>query len=241
MHSIRAIVLGPLFGLASVLPAAAETAYVANNPPYTIQSGAQPGFCVEVIDEMAKMLKTKVDYEFMPWKDAQTKVVAGNDVLIFPFARTAERENKYTWLEKLFDIRVVFISAPGKPAIDTIEQAKALPSVGVLAGTPWDTELAKRGVTNVKSYPTTPALVAAVIAGEVAAGYGPDIELRYAWRIGGNKGEMVAGTPIQKLDQYLAASKNSPAIKQDDWEDAFDVLQQDGTFDRIYASYFGEK
>lgn len=36
-------------------------------------------------------------------------------------------------------------------------------------------------------------------------------------------------------------SINSPTIKIDDWHEAFDALQQDGTFDRIYASYFGTK
>jgi hypothetical protein len=43
------------------------------------------------------------------------------------------------------------------------------------------------------------------------------------------------------LDQFLAISKASPSIKVADWQDAFNVLQQDGTFDRIYASYFGAK
>jgi hypothetical protein len=43
------------------------------------------------------------------------------------------------------------------------------------------------------------------------------------------------------VDQFLAMSKNSPSIKMEDWQEAFGVLQQDGTFDRIYASYFGSK
>jgi polar amino acid transport system substrate-binding protein len=241
MHSLRAIVVGTLSTLAIALPAMAETAYVANNPPYSIQSGEQHGFCVDVIDEMAKLLKTKVTLEYMGWGEAQTKVTAGHDLFIFPFARTTEREPNYSWLQKLFDIQVVFVSAPGSPAVDTIEQAKALPAIGVLAGSPWDKELAKRGVTGTKTYPTTPAIVAAIASGEVAAGYAPDIELKYAWRLSGNKGSLVVGKAIQKLDLFLAMSKDSPSIKQADWQEAFNVLQQDGTFDRIYATYFGKK
>jgi polar amino acid transport system substrate-binding protein len=241
MRSLCTIVVGTLSALAVALPALAETAYVANNPPYSIQSGEQRGFCVEVIDEMAKLLKTKVTLEYMGWGEAQAKVAAGHDIFIFPFARTAEREPNYTWLQKLFDIQVVFVSAPGSLVIDTIEQAKALPAIGVLAGSPWDKELAKRGVTTAKPYPTTPAIVAAIASGEVAAGYAPDIELRYAWRISGNKGELAVGKAIQKLDQFLAMSKDSPSIKQTDWQEAFNVLQQDGTFDRIYGAYFGKK
>jgi polar amino acid transport system substrate-binding protein len=241
MRSLRTIVFGTLSALAVGLPAMAETAYVANNPPYSIQSGEQRGFCVEVIDEMAKLLKTKVTLEYMGWADAQAKVLAGHGVFIFPFARTPEREPNYTWLQKLFDIEVGFISAPGSQPIDTIEQAKALPAVGVLAGSPWDKELAKRGIATAKPYLTTPAIVAAVASGEVAAGYAPDIELKYAWRTSGIKGVPVFGKAIQKLDQFLAMSKDSPSIKQADWQEAFNVLQQDGTFDRIYASYFGKK
>jgi ABC-type amino acid transport substrate-binding protein len=120
---------------------------------------------------------------------------------------------------------VGFISAPGSQPIDSIEQAKALPAIAVLAGSPWDKELAKRGITTAKPYLNTPAIVAAVASGEVAAGYAPDIELKYAWRISGNKGAPVFGKAIQKLDQFLAMSKDSPTIKQADWQEAFNVLQ----------------
>jgi polar amino acid transport system substrate-binding protein len=241
MPAFRTVVFGILSALALALPAMAESAYVANNPPYSIQSGEQRGFCVDVIDEMAKLLKTKVTLEYMGWADAQAKVAAGHDLFIFPFARTPEREPNYAWLQKLFDIEVGFVTAPGSQPIDTIDQAKALSAVGVLAGSPWDKELAKRGITTAKPYPNTPAIVAAMMSGEVAAGYAPDIELKYAWRIIGNKGAPVFGKPIQKLDQFLAMSKDSPSIKQADWQEAFNVLQQDGTFDRIYAAYFGKK
>jgi polar amino acid transport system substrate-binding protein len=241
MRPVRTIILGTLSSLAIILPATAETAYVANNPPYSIQSGAKPGFCVEVIDEMAKLLKTKVTYEYMTWSEAQTKVAAAQNILIFPFARTAAREDKYGWLQKLFDVEVGFATLPGSKAVDTIEQAVALPAVGVLAGSPWDAELAKRGLKNIKQFPNTPAILAAVMSGEIAAGYGPDIELKYAWRISGSEGALVVGKPVQKLEQFLAMSKDSPSIKQADWQEAFNVLQQDGTFDKIFGSYFGAK
>jgi ABC-type amino acid transport substrate-binding protein len=65
--------------------------------------------------------------------------------------------------------------------------------------------------------------------------------LKYAWRVGENPGEPVFGKQIQKVDQFLAESKDSPSIKQEDWQAAFGAIQQDGTFDRIYASYFGSK
>ncbi|HEY3847487.1 MAG TPA: transporter substrate-binding domain-containing protein, partial [Acetobacteraceae bacterium] len=113
MSSIRAAIFGLLPGLVLSFPALAETAYISNNPPYSISSGDHPGFCVEVVNEMAKLLKTKMTYEFMGWGDAQAKVLAGKDLLIFPFARTPEREAKYAWLQKLFDINVGFLSAPG--------------------------------------------------------------------------------------------------------------------------------
>ena len=111
----------------------------------------------------------------------------------------------------------------------------------MLRGTPWEKELAANGFTNVKVYLTTPEIVADIMSGKVAAAYSTSIELDYARHIGGFKDAMVYGKQIHKLDQYLGASKDSPLIKQADWQQAFDVLQQDGTFDRIYTSYFGAK
>jgi ABC-type amino acid transport substrate-binding protein len=241
MQLIRAALFGLLLGLVLALPAMAETAIIAENPPWTIKSDDHPGFCTEVINEMAKLLKTKMSYEFMAWPDAQAKVIAGRDLMIFPLARVPEREPNYVWMQKLFDIHVLFATVAGKPAIDSMEQAKALPSVAVLQGTPWEKELASNGFTNVKVYTSTPKIVAAVMSGEVAAAYSTGIELDYGRRIQGIKDALVYGKQIHTLDQFLAISKASPSIKVADWQDAFNVLQQDGTFDRIYASYFGAK
>jgi ABC-type amino acid transport substrate-binding protein len=240
-RAIRTVASSLLCGFAVTQYATAETAEVADNPPYSIKSGDRPGFCVEVVNEMAKLLKVDMTYEYGGWADAQAKVKDGQNLFIFPFARTPEREANYGWLQKLFDINVGFVTGPGSEAIDTIEQAKAVTAIGVLEGTPWDKELEKRGVTNVKRYKSSPAIVAAIVSGEVPAGYGPDIELKYAWRTGGHQGALTIGKQIQKMDQYLAMSKDSPAIKAAEWQQAFEVLQQDGTFDRIYASYFGSK
>lgn len=239
MSRIRIVLLCLLAALPRA--AAAQTADVTNNPPYSIQSGDRPGFYVEIVNEMAKLLKVHVTYDYMDWAQAMAKVKAGPDQLLFPFTRNPEREQQYGWLQKLFTNTVVFVTRPGSAPVDTIDQAKNLPLIGVLAGAPWGNELAKRGVAKVKQYPTSPAIVAAIMSGEIAAGYGPEIELKYAWSTGGQTGSPVIGHEIQKSDQYLAMSKNSPSIKPEDWQEAFAALQQDGTFDRIYTSYFGAK
>jgi polar amino acid transport system substrate-binding protein len=209
--------------------------------PWTSKSAEHPGFCTEIINAMADVLKTKMTYEFMGWPEAQAKVIAGRDLLIFPLARVPDRESHYTWMQKLFDISVLFATAPGKPAIDSLEQAKSLPSLGVLLGTPWEKELATGGFTNVKVFTSTSAIVAAIMSGEVAAAYSTSLELSYTLHVGGFKDPLVFGKQIHKLDQFLGASKDSPSIKIADWQEAFNVVQQEGTFDRIYASYFGAK
>jgi polar amino acid transport system substrate-binding protein len=241
MRLIRPTVFGLLCSLAASVPALAETAIIAENAPWTIKSADHPGFCTELINEMATVLKTKVTYEFMAWPDAQTKVIAGHDLLIFPLARVPDREPKYTWMQKLFDISVLVAVGPGKPAIDSMEQAKALPTLAVLQGTPWEKELTTSGFTNVKVFVSTPAIVAALMSGEVAAAYSTSLELNYAYHVGGYKDPLVYGKQVHKLEQFLAASKDSPSIKLADWQEAFNVVQQEGTFDRIYAFYFGAK
>jgi len=241
MRLIRAAILGLISAVALSASCLAQTAVVAENPPWSSKSPEHPGFCIEVVNEMAKVLKTKVNYEFVSWPDAQQKVIAGQNLLIFPLARVPDREAKYLWMQKLFNIHVVFATAPGKAPVDSFDEAKKLPTVAVLQGTPWATELVTNGFTNVKTYVSTPAIVAAIMSGEVGAAYSTSIELDYARRIGGYKDVLVYGKELHTLDQYLAASKESSSITVKEWQDAFDVLQQDGTFDRIYASYFGAK
>lgn len=242
MRLLPAIAAGFLACAASAVPALAQTAFIQHNPPFTIKGGDKKGFCIELVDEMAKLVGKAVTYVFMDdWKEAQIKAANTVDGMVFPLIRTPEREPNYNWLQVMFDLKASFVTKPGGPAVNSFDDAKALPTIGLVAGSLWSNELAKRGVTNIKPLANYDVITAALASGEITAAYGPQFALKYGWRTGGYAGEPVFGESLQKLDMYIVTSKNAPSIVSADWQSAFEAVQQDGTFDRIYESYFGKR
>jgi ABC-type amino acid transport substrate-binding protein len=224
-----------------VMPVQALEIMVANNAPYTIDDKDHSGFFLDVVKKMLTAMKLEVPVTFMGWKDVQAAAMAGHDIVFFPYSRTVEREPNYMWVQKFWDIDEVFASKAGTAAIDSYEEGKALPAVGVVSGSTGHAELTKRGFDNIKLFSNAVAVVEAVASGTVAAAYSADIEMKYAWRLGKYPGDLVIGKTLAKRALYIAASKNSPEIKQSEWAQAFNLVQQDGTLKRAYEYYFGAK
>ncbi len=65
MYVLRLALVALLYGLVPSYPVWGQTAHVTDNPPYGIKSGDRPGFYVEVINQMAKLPKTKVTYSYL--------------------------------------------------------------------------------------------------------------------------------------------------------------------------------
>lgn len=222
-------------------PAGAQEMYLSHNPPYVIQNSDHPGIMLETVQAMTKLLNITVPVKIMEWPEAQKRVREGKNLIIFPFARTPEREANYVWLQKFWDTDVSFVGPAGSKPVDTYEAASALKGVGVIDGSPGMSALKARDFKNLKVYASAVKLTEGIAKGEVEAGFSAEIELRYAWRVAAYPGLPVVGKSQIKLAQYIAVSKDSPAINAVDWNQAFDVVQQDGTFDGLYETYFGKK
>jgi ABC-type amino acid transport substrate-binding protein len=196
---------------------------------------------LEVIRAMEQVIGKKMPEKFMEWPTAQKLVRDGRDGMIFPFTRNAAREANYAWVLKFWDIQEAFYVKPGETAPASYEAAAKLPSVGVVGGSSQDSMLTSKNLTNLQRFENVPALAAGVAAGKVTAGYGPLIEVKYAWLQQKLPGKPSFGTVVSVAAQWIAISKDSPDITPADWQQAFDVVQQDGTFDKLYTQYFGAK
>ncbi len=223
------------------MPAQALEIMVANNAPYTIDDRDHSGFFLDVVKKMQAVMQLDIPVTFKGWKDVQTAAMAGHDIVFFPYSRTVEREPNYMWVQKFWDINEVFVSKAGAAAVDSYEQGNALATVGVVAGSTGHAELTKRGFGNLKLFSNAMAVTEAVASGAVAAAYSADIELKYAWRAAKYPGDIVVGKTLAKRALYIAASKDSPGIRQSDWAQAFDAVQRDGTLEKAYEYYFGAK
>ncbi|WP_029007772.1 substrate-binding periplasmic protein [Azospirillum halopraeferens] len=238
MPAILRLLVVVLLASAAGQSARAETLRLmtADIPPYSIQSGDRPGFIRELLAEMANVLGVSIETSFHPMGQAHALAQEGENTLVFPLARTPAREEKYTWVVKMFDIEASFLSAPGTPAVAGLDDARAR-RIGVLKGSAFAAFLADKGFTGVIDFATSAESAAKLKAGEIDIWFADATEAVAVWRAAGNTADLVKGYRAFTGALWLGASPKSPAIDIAAWQDAVQVLQQDGTFDRIYHSY----
>jgi polar amino acid transport system substrate-binding protein len=208
----------------------------ANMPPYSMETGDKPGFIRELIAEIAKLVKVDLITSLRPIAEAHEFARNGENVLVFPLARTPAREANYTWVVKLFDTEGAFMTPPGKPAVSGLDDAKGR-KVGALKGTPFAAFLRNQGFTNVTEMATSREMVDLLASGGIDAWLSDSVESSASWTALGQPGRLAKGYRAFIAPLWLGASLKSPDVDAAAWQDALQVLQQDGTFDRIYQSY----
>jgi polar amino acid transport system substrate-binding protein len=226
-------------GLFAAGPAKADPIRIVTSalPPLTNDSETDKGFLYDVVEELKKLVKVTAPIEIILWTDASKIAQNEADVLIFPLTRTPQRENSFRWITKMFDMKRSFTTLPGSPAINSPEEAKKVASIGVLERSSSQTFLKEYGLTNTVEFPSNKALVEGLAAGKVVSIYGINPMTVSEWRGIGRKDQLVFGTPVEITGSFIGASLKGNLVKVEEWQSAFEVIQQDGTFDRLLVKY----
>lgn len=241
IRKIRHCVVGAVVGAGLFAAGAADAGSLrivtSDFPPLTTNSSADKGLLFDMVTEMAKLMKIDAKIEFMLWNDASKLAQAEKNVMIFPMTRTPQREASYEWVIKIFNMERSFTSLPGSKPINSMEEARAAGAVGVLEKSASLNFLKDGGITNIVEFPSNKAMIDGLKTAQVATIYLPVPFSKSEWRTLGGTGSLVFGKAIKISASYIAASPNSDAISPAKWAEAFDVLQQDQTFDKLMAKY----
>jgi ABC-type amino acid transport substrate-binding protein len=244
MRTIRFLFLAALamaFGAGHAPAQEAIKVYTADLAPWTIPGNkAKPGFAYEVMSEMAKRSGLKVEIDTVPWRRGQQEIQDNPNTMGFHLFRTPDREAKYAWHFGILDSSVLFVST-GKP-VNSVEQAKGLSRVVVLAGTPQETDMKNAGATNVNVVDKVDAAVRMLESGRVDAFFTVAERALFAWAEAGfPQDKLVLGKPQRTDKLFVASNKQMPAGSMEKLKAAFESMQADGTVAGIYKKYFGDK
>ncbi len=105
--------------------------------------GAYPTF----FNEASELSKVTVDYRIVPWARAVKETENSDSLLLFPFSRTPEREDRFNWITPLIKDPICFAS-PDKQ-INSLATARKLKRVLVWRGSSMETFLKQQGFTNL--------------------------------------------------------------------------------------------
>lgn len=147
--------IGHIVGLAAGLLIAAQPALALKllteeNPPLNFTEGKTlTGMATEVVQEMGRRAKVKLDFEVMAWNKAYEKAQADKETCLYSTARLANRENLFKWVGPIAANKWGLFALGGfKPEIKALNDAKPF-RIGGVARDAKTEFLRQWGVTNI--------------------------------------------------------------------------------------------
>ena len=204
--------------------------------PYSIQEGRLQGFMVDLVREIERRLGTNRPVRFLPWPRAIRNTRLSPNHIIFPLTRTPEREAHFDWAIKVAPIHLVFVTLDGR-TLD-LEQARSLPAIVVQQNTPFEQYLRQEGFNNLVITTSAAAIQIRMLqAGRVNAWFTAKDLASYSMQALFVPGPITYSDPITSGFVYIALSKQFPPSLKKRYQQSFQAMQSDGTYQQIMNRY----
>jgi len=212
------------------------TLVTAHLLPYSIRQGREPGLMVELVEEIERRLGTNRPIQFLPWPRAFRNARLSPNHIIFPLARTAEREADFDWAIEVAPLAPVFVTLNGK-RLD-LAQARQQHAIAVQQNSPFEQYLRQQGFTNlVVTTSAAPIPIRMLRAGRVDAWFTARDLAAYSIREQFVTEPVSYGEPVFTSSIYIALSREFPDPIRQVYRHIFDEMRQDGTYQRILKHY----
>lgn len=234
-------------GLASALLVAPQSALALKllteeNPPLNYTENKKlTGMGTDVVREMGKRAKMKLDFEVMPWNKAYEKAQADKETCLYSTARLENRENAFKWVGPIAVNKWGLYALDGfKPKIATLKEARPYRIGGVERDAKIEF-LRQQGVTNIveerDNRQNPPKLT-------LNRKEGQKIDLWITSVADAKRVAAQAKIPGVKLvlqvreqESYLACSPRTLPATLKALETALESMQKDGSYDKIVKSW----
>jgi polar amino acid transport system substrate-binding protein len=220
-----------------------------SEPPgnFMNEHGEFVGLSVDIVREIQQRVGNTDKIEMLPWRRIYKTALKKPNIVFFSVARTLKREDKFHWITLMMRKPWAFYAKKGSGLqIKSLDDAKKVRAIGVMAGGIRDTWLQQQGFTNIDRVSSHELNVAKLERRRVQIiFYSPQgmahtcRELNYDF----NTFEIVL-VPHSSVS-YLAMSRNGTSeeiVKQ--WQETAQQIKDDGTFDKLaekWAKYTREK
>jgi ABC-type amino acid transport substrate-binding protein len=203
-----------------------------------IKNGKPTGFSADLAEAIAGKLGLKLEVALLPFSDLFSRLTADiGDIAMSAITITPERKLQFDFSHPYFNSGQSLLV----PTASTIASEADLlgKKVGVIKGTTNET-LARKvpGIAQISTYDGKPEMFDALIDGKLDAVIVDTPFAQYNARATGK-------TRIAKVlttgDQYGIAVRKGNAKLLKGINKAMNAIRKDGTYDRLYKKYFGNK
>ena len=205
------------------------------------EKGEIVGFDIEVVQAIAAKAGIEVKFVNTPWEGIFNALGQGDrDMVVSAVTITAERKGTMDFSDPYFDAQQL-IAVKESSKIAKFADLKKL-KVGVQTGTTGDEAVAKLlGKTNpnIKRFESTPLALKELEAGGVDAVVADNgVVINYVANNPGGKFKSIADKEFVP-EQYGIALKKGNTELQAKLNSGLAAIKSDGSYDKIYAKYFG--
>lgn len=194
--------------------AAAETVTLDyfDLPPFSYVADGQPaGPALALAQSITAGLDVVLRPEPVPLR--RLNFEAGKvPVIVAAIVRIAPREKLYQWIGRLCTDSFVMATRAPYPVIDSLEEARTLKLIAVVAGASNETFLRDHGFTNLDVAASIELEVRRLAEGHDEAWFVPRKGALHAWKAAGyDPAQLRFGAPIVPIEIWMAASNSVPA------------------------------
>lgn len=211
-------------------------------PPFSAKTpgaSGKRGIYVEIVEAVLKDLGFAGTIEFVGNAEGQKIAQESANVVFFPLARNAEREDKYLWIDSVMDQELGFVTLAEKGPIASLDEGRRVKRLGAIEGSSALRYIESHGFDNIVRGSAND-LVRKLVNGEVDAYFGGFLILRSVAKEQSIKAKFAFGHVPVVGKPWFATGKNSPAIDLARWKVSLAKLRADGTIERIKKDYLGD-
>ena len=211
-------------------------------PPYTIEAkdGRGQGMMIEIVTQALDAAGITYRLEDQTaWPRAQAIAVDEPNSLITPFARTAAREQNWTWISILLDETLAIYAKTGASGPKTKDELLRIDSLGVLTGSGPDSVSKELGLTPVtepvpNEWQNAKKLARGRISAWMSQGYMAVNGMRDAG-LGGDQIQLQF--ILRNLPLWVATSKKTSPEMVQRLSDAFTRFRETSAYAEILKRY----
>lgn len=212
-----------------------------NEPPanYINENNEAEGYAVDIINALRSVIDTKSKIEFTPEARALNLIRTQPNIILFSISRTPFREKDYRWVGQVFTKKwQVYALTESNIVINSLDDLKALPVIGLVRGDVREEWLINQKFTNLHSVTHHQQNIQRLLMGRVSAIIYEQSGLAHLMKKMNEDEALIE--PIFTINEspvYIAMSKKTPRATLKKWQDAFETLKHNGELLQISATW----
>lgn len=205
-------------------------------PPLMIDHlSAQPGLSIEIVRRAAQIAERSVEFENLPFVRSLKTVQRRSGYFQPALYRNPAREPDYAWIVETHKVVNVFSTLDRR--IDSLDEARALGSIGVEEGAAMDVLLTEQAFANLQRVDRPEINAQKLAAGRIDAWALTRSLAHWTWRSAGMERPLVSGAPITVSPVYIVGNRDTEPEVVDAYRKAVDEMRSDGSLERILERY----